>query len=123
MSGVNHMISAEDIKTLKENVNALIKIKECGWEAVQQTPNYKLMVSDERFASHANFLNMWHMGIPKLSLGCSFTSEIYDNLDPFLTTLLNILEKIDKPVSDIAGNVAKEVVLDERIEEDYDDDL
>ena len=123
MSGVNHMISAEDIKTLKENVNALIKIKVCGWEAVQQTPNYKLMVSEERFASYGNFLNMWHMGIPKVSLGCSFTSEIYDNLDPFLTTLLNILEKIDKPVSDIAENVSKEVVLDERIEEDYDDDL
>jgi len=100
MSGVNHMISAEDINTLKENVNTLMDAKTHGW------------LGSVRHYSHAT--------APRNH--CAFL-ELYDNLDPFLTTLLNILEKIDKPVSDIAENVSKEVVLDERIEEDYDDDL
>ena len=102
MSGVNHMISAEDIKTLKENVNTLMDAKHQGF--------YR--ESARAYINPAKIPRNHHVWI-----------ELYDNLNPFLTTLLNILEKIDKPVSDIAGNVSKEVVLDERIEEDYDDDL
>ena len=94
MSGVNHMISAEDIKTLKKNVKELMDAQNHG--AVTEQP-------------------AWHKDIAQ-----RMVLEVYDNLNPLLTTLLNIL---DKPVSDIAGNVSKEVVLDERIEEDYDDDL